>query len=137
MRHTHCCLASRGAGQGTQTVRHMVYDCTFVMKAGHGLARQARPAAIACERMAHFGIAAGVWGKLIVAWLDELLPPDAAEICQGRLKLIVTNIPSFRQAYVSDYTSKQDLINANMASVSLPMTVVLVFVSDEKRNDAC
>ena len=63
-------------------------------------------------------MAAGVWGRLIVQWLDELLPADAATICQDRLKLVVTNIPSFRQAYVLDYTSKQDLIEANMASVS-------------------
>ena len=61
---------------------------------------------------------AGVWGRLIVAWLDELLPADAADICRDRLKLIVTNIPSFKQTYVSDYSDKQDLIQANMASVS-------------------
>ncbi|KAK9859302.1 hypothetical protein WJX84_000662 [Apatococcus fuscideae] len=63
---------------------------------------------------------AGIWGKLIVAWLDELLPPDAADICRGRLQLIVTNVPSFRQAYISEYASKDDLIQANMASVHIP-----------------
>lgn len=52
-----------------------------------------------------------------MAWLDELLPADAADICRDRLKLIVTNIPSFKQTYVSDYSNKQDLIQANMASV--------------------
>ncbi|KAK9826079.1 hypothetical protein WJX74_010834 [Apatococcus lobatus] len=63
---------------------------------------------------------AGIWGQLIVAWLDELLPANAADICRDRLKLIVTNVPSFRQAYVSDYSDKQDLIQANMASVHIP-----------------
>ena len=52
-----------------------------------------------------------------MAWLDELLPADAADICRDRLKLIVTNIPSFKQTYVSEYSDKQDLIQANMASV--------------------
>jgi hypothetical protein len=33
---------------------------------------------------------AGVWGGLVRAWLDELLPDDAHERCSGRVKLVVT-----------------------------------------------
>ena len=38
---------------------------------------------------------AGVWGDLVREWLDSLLPDNAVDICQGRLKLVITKIPSF------------------------------------------
>ena len=46
-------------------------------------------------------------------WLDELLPEDAAEMCQGRVRLVVTEVPSLRLRYLQDFESKQDLIDAN------------------------
>lgn len=36
---------------------------------------------------------AGIWGAVIRAWLDELLPPDALEHCRGRVQLVVTQVP--------------------------------------------
>ena len=30
-------------------------------------------------------------------WLDELLPPNAAELCRGRVTVVVTTLPSLRQ----------------------------------------
>ena len=39
---------------------------------------------------------AGIWGAVIRAWLDELLPPDALERCQGRVQLVVTQVPGPR-----------------------------------------
>ena len=35
---------------------------------------------------------AGVWGGLVRAWLDELLPDDAHVQCSGRVKLVVTEV---------------------------------------------
>ena len=46
-------------------------------------------------------------------WLDELLPDDAAELCRGRVRLVVTEVPSLRLRYLEDFESKQDLIDAN------------------------
>lgn len=46
-------------------------------------------------------------------WLDELLPEDAAELCRGRVRLVVTEVPSLRLRYLEDFASKQDLIDAN------------------------
>ena len=66
-----------------------------------------------------FGLA-GIWGNLVREWLDDLLPDDAVNLCQGRLKLVITKIPSFDIAYVQDYTSKQDLIDACLASAHVP-----------------
>ncbi len=48
-----------------------------------------------------------------VQWLDELLPEDAAELCRGRVRLVVTEVPSLRLRYLEDFASKQDLIDAN------------------------
>ena len=66
-----------------------------------------------------FGLA-GIWGDLVRQWLDDLLPSTAADLCQGKLKLVVTQIPSFEIAYVEDFTSKQDLIDACLASAHVP-----------------
>lgn len=62
----------------------------------------------------------GIWGGLVRQWLDELLPEDAAERCNGRVKLVVTELPSLQLKYLSEFTSREDLINANMASVHIP-----------------
>lgn len=56
---------------------------------------------------------AGIWGSLIRAWLEELLPEDAAERCAGRVRLVVTEVPSLKLRYLQDFESKQDLIDAN------------------------
>lgn len=45
-------------------------------------------------------------------WLDELLPEDAAERCRGRVRLVVTEVPSLRLRYLEDFESKEDLIDA-------------------------
>lgn len=63
---------------------------------------------------------AGIWGVIIRAWLDELLPPDALERCQNRVHLIVTRVPSFRQQYLTDFTSRDDLLDAALASAHVP-----------------
>ena len=66
-----------------------------------------------------FGLA-GIWGEFVREWLDTLLPANAVELCKGRLKLVVTQIPSFEIAYVQDFTSKQDLVDACLASAHVP-----------------
>jgi hypothetical protein len=44
---------------------------------------------------------AGIWGAIIRRWLDDLLPPNAVELCSGRVRLVVTEVydrrrPAFR-----------------------------------------
>lgn len=63
---------------------------------------------------------AGIWANLIRQWLDELLPADAVDRCSGRVKVIVTEIPSLRLKYVDTFDSRDDLIDACMASVHIP-----------------
>lgn len=62
----------------------------------------------------------GVWGSIIEDWIDRLLPPDAAEIVEDRLHVLVTPVPSFRKSRISQFQNRRDLIKANMASVHLP-----------------
>lgn len=63
---------------------------------------------------------AGIWGGLVRQWLDVLLPADADDVCHDRLKLVITRVPFLDIAYVFDFTSRQDLIDACMASAHVP-----------------
>ena len=40
----------------------------------------------------------GIWGGVIRQWLDELLPEDAAQRCDGRVELLVTALNPGRPA---------------------------------------
>jgi hypothetical protein len=63
-----------------------------------------------------------VWGPLIRRWLDELLPADAARVCSGRVGLLTLALwpPPPRRLLVTTFDSKDDLIDAAMASVHIP-----------------
>ncbi len=88
----------------------------------------------------------GIWGNIIYAWLDELLPLDVVssvndevseQLCctsikffymlfssniyslHTQLHILVTPVPSFGKTRVSQFHSREDLIKANMASVHL------------------
>jgi len=62
----------------------------------------------------------GVCGSIIYEWLDQLLPVDAGERVKDELNILVTPVPSFGKSRISQFENRQDLINANMASVHLP-----------------
>lgn len=63
----------------------------------------------------------GSWGKFIEQWLDELLPPNAADICRNRITVVVTVLPNARQVGITDFKDKADLINCCMASSHIPV----------------
>ncbi|KAL7549539.1 hypothetical protein ACHAWF_012805 [Thalassiosira exigua] len=62
----------------------------------------------------------GVWGGIIEEWLDRLLPDDADERAGSDLHVLVTPVPSFGKTRVCEFESREELIDANMASVHLP-----------------
>ncbi|CAD7702017.1 unnamed protein product [Ostreobium quekettii] len=62
----------------------------------------------------------GVWGQIVREWLEELLPENAGELCRDRVEVLVTKLPFLELASISDFTSKADLIDANIASVHVP-----------------
>lgn len=63
---------------------------------------------------------AGIWGPLVKQWLEELLPEDAHEMCSSRVKVIATKFPRMKLEYLDNFESREDLINACMASVHIP-----------------
>jgi len=65
----------------------------------------------------------GVWTPLIEKWLDELLPDNAADLCRGRVTVVITTLPDWQQIGVSDFKDKRDLINACMASSHVPVVL--------------
>ena len=64
---------------------------------------------------------AGVWGGVVRRWLHDLLPVDAADVCGGgRLKLVVTDVPSLRTSTLDCFTTKAELVDACLASAHVP-----------------
>jgi len=64
---------------------------------------------------------AGIWGRLILEWLQDLLPEDAGAVCRSRVQIVVTELPNLRQTAVHDFHDKEDLIAVNMASIHVPV----------------
>lgn len=68
----------------------------------------------------------GIWGGMVREWLAELLPEDSARRTSGRLHLVIKRAPRLQRPWlqplmISDFTSKGDLIDANLASAHVPL----------------
>ncbi|CAM9358480.1 unnamed protein product, partial [Chrysoparadoxa australica] len=61
-----------------------------------------------------------VWGGMVRQWLEELLPHDAAEICRDRVHIHTLRLLPPKKLKISDFSDKDDLIEACMASVHIP-----------------
>jgi hypothetical protein len=90
-------------------------DPEDVMTVAHDLALQHR----VWERPA--GEMVGEWGALVEAWLHRLLPEDAAQRCAGKVEVIVTQLPAFKQVAITDFKDKADLINVALTSAHVPI----------------
>ncbi|EWM20908.1 Acyl transferase/acyl hydrolase/lysophospholipase [Nannochloropsis gaditana] len=64
----------------------------------------------------------GVWGAVVRDWLWEVLPDNAAELCAGRVHISVLCLP-YRRCHVTDFASKEDLIETCLASAHLPLVM--------------
>lgn len=63
----------------------------------------------------------GVWGRLVYAWLDALLPEEAAAHCTGRCRVVVTRCTPLPQAVgIAAFGRRAELIEALMASTHIP-----------------
>mmetsp|Transcript_44258 Transcript_44258/g.120581 ORF Transcript_44258/g.120581 Transcript_44258/m.120581 type:complete len:259 (+) Transcript_44258:251-1027(+) len=71
----------------------------------------------------------GVWGDLLRTWLDDLLPPDAHKLCDQRCHILVSSLsdqpglPLFRRRVISHHRSREELLEACLASVHIPFFV--------------
>lgn len=64
---------------------------------------------------------AGVWGEIVREWLDDLLPPDAAQRASGRVTIVVLRtLPYPRRLRFSEFSSRHDLIDCALASCHIP-----------------
>lgn len=62
----------------------------------------------------------GVWGRQVRDWLEHMLPQEAAELCRERVQLLVTELPSFKEKAVGNFTCPRDLTDVIMASAHVP-----------------
>jgi len=65
----------------------------------------------------------GVWGKQLRDWLHAVLPPEAANLCGARVRLLVTELPRFTQRALGGFTCRDDLIDVNLASAHVPFVL--------------
>ena len=89
-----CCGASAGALAATLAACDV--DMELALERALALSIEAR----AFER-GPFGLY-GIWGGVIRTWLDELLPADAARRCDGRVELLVAELPGLLPAVAVD-----------------------------------
>ena len=61
------------------------------------------------------------WGRLVYAWLDELLPANAHNLCDGLAAVVLTKLtPLPRVATTKRFGTRDDLIFSLMASTHIP-----------------
>lgn len=94
--------------------------------AGSGVTDSEASLAVAlrlCERIGAFERGAwalrGIWSDLVKVWLNELLPPDAHTRCSGRVHILLYR-PFYGTSLVSEFSTRDDLIAACLASVHIP-----------------
>lgn len=76
---------------------------------------------------------AGIWGDIVREFLDELLPPDAHRICTSLVTVVVScvGLPAvFWREGVSEFPTREALLDAVMASVHVPLLLNGNFFAD-------
>ena len=63
----------------------------------------------------------GIWGRLVREWLEELLPEDAHLTCESRVKVVLLEVFPLNRRAVEEFKSRDDLIEALMASAHIPL----------------
>ncbi|NWW71008.1 PLPL1 protein, partial [Climacteris rufus] len=59
--------------------------------------------------------------KLLRSVLHKFLPPNAHEVVSGKLHIVLTRLHDWRSVTVSEFTSKEDLIQAMVCSCFIPV----------------
>ncbi|NXU89263.1 PLPL1 protein, partial [Xiphorhynchus elegans] len=75
------------------------------------------------------GLKPFIWGlvpggrilKLVRYVLEKFLPPNAHELVSGKLHIVLTRVHDWQNATVSEFASKEDLIQAILCSCFIPM----------------
>ncbi|NXP09149.1 PLPL1 protein, partial [Thinocorus orbignyianus] len=59
--------------------------------------------------------------KILREFLKEHLPPNAHQLVSGKLHIIVTRVRDWRSVVISEFASREDLIQAIMCSCFIPL----------------
>lgn len=62
----------------------------------------------------------GIWKTILKEWLEEILPDNVATQIHGRVHILITTLP-FHTMVISDFTSKQDVVECLLASCHIPL----------------
>ncbi|EFJ46453.1 hypothetical protein VOLCADRAFT_93285 [Volvox carteri f. nagariensis] len=65
--------------------------------------------------------AANPQGAVTRTWLDNCLPNDAGELLSRRSTVLVTQLPLLTTTHITNFESKQDVVDVVMASAHLPL----------------
>lgn len=110
-------LSMIGASAGSITATLLKLDADFNRSIDHAieLAEKSR----LYERKAELAL---VWGPLIRQWLQEVLPDSIEQdTCNGLHVTVTPALPIKPPKLVSDFRSKEDVIEAVMASIHVPI----------------
>jgi hypothetical protein len=116
----HCTFSGASAGSLSAVFAACNVDTHNAFQVAHRLADERKiwegPQGLAC-----------IWGSMIEAWLKEVLPENAAELCESRVSLSVTCVrPSLiplKRRQVSSFKTRDDVIQACMTSVHIPFFI--------------
>ncbi|NXF71430.1 PLPL1 protein, partial [Sclerurus mexicanus] len=75
------------------------------------------------------GLTTSLWGfvpggrilKLLRYVLEKFLPPNAHEVVSGKLHIVLTRVHDWQNVIVSEFASKEDLIQAVICSCFIPL----------------
>ena len=112
--------SSAGALASTLAVSGCDMEASF--DAAHRIATDVK-----LDRRGTWGLC-GIWGGMIRKWLHECLPPDAHLRAAHRLHIgvreVTTTYPFIRpSSIISAWSTREDLIDVNMASIHIPLFI--------------
>ena len=115
---------ARLAGASAGALSASAAACEVDLTEGLELALQLTSGAGAVEDGGKFGLA-GVWGGIVREWLHCILPDDAHKSCSSCVHVAVKSVPRLHRPWfatqlVHEFSSREDLIDANMASLHIP-----------------
>ncbi|NXB67584.1 PLPL1 protein, partial [Struthidea cinerea] len=82
-----------------------------------------------CTLLFIFDLKTSLWGlvpggkmlRLLRGALEKFLPPNAHELVSGKLHIVLTRLRDWRTVTVSEFASKEELIQAVMCSCFIPL----------------
>ena len=125
LRESHDCGALSFAGASAGALAAALAACDVDMAASARLAYSLAERENFYSR--RLGLV-GIFGPVVREWLWELLPPDCAAVCSGRVHVATVELPTWRRprrlvprrTVHCDFSDKADLVDCLLASAHVP-----------------